>query len=200
MKVTFEKYNPIWKEQFESIKKDLEKNIGFLQPEIEHIGSTSVEGLSAKPIIDIMIGVKNETELDQIPSLLQGKDYVYYEKYNEEMPYRRFFIKLKDKPQTLGFPEIIHLGDQIPEELHNHQLRIAHIHTIPTSSEHWLRHIAFRDYLRSHPDIKEEYQQLKEKLSQLEWIDGNDYNEGKDPFIKKEEQNAIQWYLNNQIK
>lgn len=200
MKVTFEKYNPIWKEQFESIKKDLEKNIGFLQPEIEHIGSTSVEGLSAKPIIDIMIGVKNETELDQIPSLLQGKDYVYYEKYNEEMPYRRFFIKLKDKPQTLGFPEIIHLGDQIPEELHNHQLRIAHIHTIPTSSEHWLRHIAFRDYLCSHPDIKEEYQQLKEKLSQMEWIDGNDYNEGKDPFIKKEEQNAIQWYLNNQIK
>lgn len=200
MKVTFEKYNPIWKEQFESIKKDLEKNIGFLQPEIEHIGSTSVEGLSAKPIIDIMIGVKNETELDQIPFLLQGKDYVYYEKYNEEMPYRRFFIKLKDKPQTLGFPEIIHLGDQIPEELHNHQLRIAHIHTIPTSSEHWLRHIAFRDYLRSHPDIKEEYQQLKEKLSQMEWIDGNDYNEGKDPFIKKEEQNAIQWYLNNQIK
>jgi len=200
MKVTFEKYNPIWKEQFESIKKDLEKNIGFLQPEIEHIGSTSVEGLSAKPIIDIMIGIKNETELDQIPSLFQGKDYVYYEKYNEEMPYRRFFIKLKDKPQTLGFPEIIHLGDQIPEELHNHQLRIAHIHTILKSSEHWLRHIAFRDYLCSHPDIKEEYQQLKKKLSQLEWIDGNDYNEGKDPFIKKEEQNAIQWYLNNQIK
>lgn len=198
MKVTFEKYNPIWKEQFESIKKELEKSIGFLQPEIEHIGSTSVEGLSAKPIIDMMIGVRNETELDQIPPLLLGKDYVYYEKYNEEMPYRRFFIKLTDKPQILGFPEIIHLGDEIPEELHNHQLRIAHIHTIPTSSEHWLRHLAFRDYLRSHPKVKEEYQQLKEKLSKREWIDGNDYNDGKDPFIKREEENAIRWYLNNQ--
>lgn len=198
MKVTFEEYNPIWKEQFESIKKELEKSIGFLQPEIEHIGSTSVEGLSAKPIIDMMIGVRNETELDQIPPLLLGKDYVYYEKYNEEMPYRRFFIKLTDKPQILGFPEIIHPGDEIPEELHNHQLRIAHIHTIPTSSEHWLRHLAFRDYLRSHPKVKEEYQQLKEKLSKREWIDGNDYNDGKDPFIKREEENAIRWYLNNQ--
>lgn len=194
MKVTFEKYNPVWKEQFESIKKELEKSIGFLHPEIEHIGSTSVEGLSAKPIIDIMIGVKNETELDQIPSLLQGKDYVYYEKYNEDMPYRRFFIKLKDKLLSLDFPEIIHSGDEIPEELNNHELRIAHIHTIPTSSEHWLRHIAFRDYLRSHSKVKEEYQQLKEKLSKMEWIDGNDYNDGKDPFIKREEQNAIKWY------
>ncbi|OCA70837.1 hypothetical protein BBI01_12940 [Chryseobacterium artocarpi] len=194
MKVTFEKYNPVWKEQFESIKKELEKSIGFLHPEIEHIGSTSVEGLSAKPIIDIMIGVKNETELDHIPLLLQGQDCIYYEKYNEEMPYRRFFIKLKDKPLSLDFPEIIHSGDEIPKELHNHELRIAHIHTILTSSEHWLRHIAFRDYLRSHSKVKEEYQQLKEKLSQMEWIDGNDYNDGKDPFIKREEQNALKWY------
>lgn len=197
MKVTFEKYNPFWNSQFESIKKELEESIGFLQPKIEHIGSTSVEGLSAKPIIDIMIGVKNESELDEIPSLLQGKGYVYYEKYNEDMPYRRFFIKLKDKPQNLGFPEIIYTEDEIPEALHNHNLRIAHIHTIPTSSEHWLRHIAFRDYLRAHPEVKKEYQQLKEKLSTMEWLDGNDYNDGKDPFIKREEKNAVQWYLNN---
>lgn len=198
MKVTFEKYNPFWKTQFESIKNELEESIGFLNLKIEHIGSTSVEGLSAKPIIDIMIGVNEESVLNKIPLLLQGRDYVYYEKYNEDMPYRRFFIKLTDKPQNLGFPEIIYSEDEIPAELHNHNLRIAHIHTIPFSSEHWLRHIAFRDYLRSHPEIKKEYQQLKEKLSTMEWLDGNDYNEGKDPFIKREEQNAIQWYLNNQ--
>lgn len=197
MKVTFEKYNPSWKTQFESIKNELEESIGFLNPEIEHIGSTSVEGLSAKPIIDIMIGVKDESELNQIPLLLRGKNYVYYEKYNEDMPYRRFFIKLIDTPQDLGFPEIIHSGDEIPEELHNHHLRIAHIHTIPVSSEHWIRHIAFRDYLRTHPEVKEEYQKLKEELSTMEWFDGNDYNEGKDPFIKREEKNAVQWYLNS---
>lgn len=197
MKITFEKYNPFWKNQFESIKNELVQSIGFLNPKIEHIGSTSVEGLSAKPIIDIMIGVKDESELNKIPPLLQGKDYVYYQKYNEDMPYRRFFIKLTNQPHNLVFPEIIYSESEIPEELHNHHHRIAHIHTIPVSSEHWLRHIAFRDYLRTHPEIREEYQQLKEKLSTMEWLDGNDYNEGKDPFIKREEKKAVQWYLNN---
>lgn len=198
MKVTFEKYNPLWKNQFECIKKELEKSTGFLNPRIEHIGSTSVEGLSAKPIIDIMIGVKDESELNKVPPLLLGKDYVYYEKYNEDMPYRRFFIKLTDVPQNLGLPEIIRPDDEIPEKLHNHNLRLAHIHTIPVSSEHWLRHIAFRDYLKAHSEVREEYQQLKEELSAKEWLDGNDYNEGKDPFIKREEKKAVQWYLHHQ--
>ncbi|CAH0245204.1 GrpB family protein [Chryseobacterium sp. Bi04] len=198
MKITFEKYNPSWKKQFETIKNELKDSIGFLNPQIEHIGSTSVEGLSAKPVIDIMIGVKNEEELDKVPLLLQGQDYVYYRKYNEDMPYRRFFIKLTDQPQHLGFPEIIEAGDEIPEGIHDHKLRIAHIHVIPTSSEHWLRHIAFRDYLRTHPEVKDEYQQLKQYLSEKEWYDGNDYNEGKDPFIKREERKAVEWYLEHQ--
>ncbi|MGN7864595.1 GrpB family protein [Chryseobacterium sp. 22458] len=197
MKITFEKYNPSWKKQFESIKNELMEDIGFLNPQIEHIGSTSVEGLSAKPIIDIMIGVQSEEDLNKIPSLLKGKTYVYYEKYNEDMSYRRFFIKLKDLPQNLDLPEIIHQGDEIHEKMHDHKLRIAHIHSIPVSSEHWLRHIAFRDYLRTHPEVRDEYQKLKEHLSLQEWYDGNDYNEGKDPFIKKEEQKAVQWYLNH---
>ncbi|PKF74568.1 GrpB family protein [Chryseobacterium sp. PMSZPI] len=195
MKITVEQYNPSWKIQFDSIKNELEKNIGFLSPRIEHIGSTSVEGLSAKPIIDIMIGIKDEEELDKIPVLLQGQDYVYYEKYNKDMPYRRFFIKLIDRPRKLDLPEIIHTNDEIPEKIHDHTLRIAHIHVIPISSEHWTRHIAFRDYLRTHREIKDEYQHLKEYLSQKEWYDGNDYNEGKDPFIKRAEQKAVQWYV-----
>lgn len=200
MKVTFEKYNPFWKKQFENIKKELENCIGFLHPEIEHIGSTSVENLSAKPVIDIMIGVKDEKELDKIPLLLAGRDYVYYETYNEDMSYRRFFIKLVASTQQLGFPEVFYSKEEIPERIHDHHLRIAHIHVIPTSSEHWTRHIAFRDYLRTHPEVKEEYQKLKEELSKKEWFDGNDYNQEKDPFIKREERNAIQWYLNQQNK
>ena len=195
MKVTFEKYNPSWKIQFESIKNELEESIGFLNPEIEHIGSTSVEGLSAKPIIDIMIGVKDAEDLDKIPHLLQGQDYVYYEKYNKDMPYRRFFIKLINRPKNLGFPETIFKEEDIPEKLHDHSLRVAQIHAIPVSSEHWLRHIAFRDYLCTHARVKQEYQQLKEVLSKKEWYDGNDYNAGKDPFIKREERNAVQWYM-----
>ncbi|MFA4870114.1 MAG: GrpB family protein [Pedobacter sp.] len=62
------------------------------------------------------------------------------------------------------------------------------------NSEHWMRHIAFRDYLRTHPEIRAEYQQLKEELSTQEWKDGNEYNEAKDSFIKTVEQKAVKWY------
>lgn len=194
MKITFEQYNPLWQQAFDDIKKELVRDIGFLEPQIEHIGSTSVQGLSAKPIIDILIGVKNSADLDIIPPLLMERDYVYYEKYNEDMPYRRFFVKLKQAPQSLSLPIHIKSADTIPEALHNHALRLAHIHVMPLDSAHWIRHVAFRDYLRAHPEIKDEYQQLKEKLSMQEWRDGNEYNEAKDAFLKREEQKAINWY------
>ena len=74
------------------------------------------------------------------------------------------FCKAKTKPSEWSFPEQINKGDEIPEKLHDHDLRLAHIHVIPVGSEHWLRHIAFRDYLRTHPAVLTEYQKLKEEL------------------------------------
>jgi GrpB-like predicted nucleotidyltransferase (UPF0157 family) len=58
-----------------------------------------------------------------------------------------------------------------------------------------LRHIAFRDYLRAHPKVKDEYQTPKEKLAQQGWRDGNDYNEGKDAFLKEEEKRIVEWFI-----
>ncbi|KUY17784.1 hypothetical protein BAZ12_00325 [Elizabethkingia miricola] len=194
MHLTIEKYNPDWKKQFEELKQELEKLTASVYTNIQHIGSTSVEGLSAKPVIDIMIGVNSEQDLDKIPPLLAGRQYVYYEKYNEDMPYRRFFVKLKENPSKWFFPEQINKDDEIPEKLHDHSLRLAHIHVIPTDSEHWLRHIAFRDYLKTYPDVKAEYQKLKEELGKKEWEDGNEYNEAKNDFIQSEEQKAVRWY------
>lgn len=194
MKITFEPYRSSWKQAFNEIETELKKEIGFLKPQIEHIGSTSVEGLSAKPIIDILVGLHHNEELDVIPPLLMDKDYIYYENYNIDMPYRRFFVKLKGSPKSLSLPIHIKPEGIIPEELHNHTLRLAHIHVLPLDSAHWLRHIAFRDYLRVHPQVKAEYQLLKEKLSTQEWKDGNEYNDAKDAFLKREEQKAVKWY------
>ena len=69
---------------------------------------------------------------------------------------------------------------------------MAHIHVIPTDSEHWLRHIAFRDYLKAYPDVKAEYQKLKEELGKKEWEDGNEYNEAKMTLyrVKSKKQSA----------
>lgn len=195
MILPFELYNPAWKNQFNAVKQELDELLSSIHVSVEHIGSTSVEGLSAKPIIDVMVGLSNEEDLDKVPSLLAGANYVYYEKYNKDMPYRRFFLLLREKPEALGLPFRIGPADEIPEKMHDHDLRIAHIHVIPIVSKHWLRHIAFRDYLRTHSTVKEEYQVLKEQLVQQQWEDGNDYNKGKDAFLKVEEKRAVEWYL-----
>lgn len=196
MKITLEKYNPEWADTFERLKIDLWKSIGFLTPRIEHIGSTSVNGLSAKPIIDILIGLNNASELDRVVTPLTDKNYVYYETYNADMPYRRFFVKHKISPAELSVPNVIKHQKDIPSTTWEHSHRLAHIHILPYNSEHWIRHIAFRDYLRTHPDVKNQYQTLKEILSEKEWADGNDYNAAKDKFLKLEEERAVSWYQN----
>lgn len=196
MKIKFETYNPDWPIEFEKIKCELTELIGFVDPKIEHIGSTSVEGLSAKPIIDILVGVDNESDLEKTIEPLTGRNYVYYPKYNKDMPYRRFFIKHKVSPQELLLPIVVTDEFTAPATTFEHNARLAHIHILPYNSEHWVRHIAFRDYLRTHPDIKDQYQNLKGELSTIEWVDGNEYNAAKDSFIKIEEKKAIDWYLN----
>jgi Uncharacterized conserved protein len=194
MKIQVEKYNPRWKQDFEAVRDELNRLVGFLHPQIEHIGSTSVEGLSAKPIIDILVGLENEKELDEVILPLMNHDYIYYEKYNLYLPDRRFFVKHKVNPETLSLPNIFRENDDVPANTNEHNNRLAHIHVWPRNSEHWMRHIAFREYLKTHSEVRVEYQKLKEQLSRREWTDGNEYNEAKDLFIKTEERKAVDWY------
>lgn len=194
MNIHLETYDPLWKQHFEALREELASLLGSPEPKIEHIGSTSVEGLSAKPIIDLLIGVADQARLDQVIAPLMNKGYVYYEQYNQDMPYRRFFVKHKVSPESLGLPAIYRDTDIIPATTEEHDQRLAHIHVLPYVSEHWIRHIAFRDYLRTHPVVKQQYQALKEKLVLQEWADGNAYNQAKDDFLKREEQKAIDWY------
>lgn len=196
MKIKIENHNPNWSNDFERIKSELKSLIGFINPIIEHIGSTSIEGLSAKPIIDILIGVKDECFLEKTISPLTSKNYVYFERYNEDMPYRRFFVKYKIDVKELSIPSIIKTKNCIPSNTNEHSQRLAHIHILLFNSEHWIRHIAFRDYLRAHLDNMKQYQNLKEMLSENEWSDGNYYNKAKEEFLKREEEKAIQWYHN----
>ncbi len=194
MKLKFEDYNPCWSSHFEAIKTALLDAIGIVDPIIEHIGSTAVEGLSAKPIIDILIGVRDEEALEKTIAPLTDKGYVYYQVYNSLMPYRRFFVKHRVSPEVLAIAPIISEEAHIPKSTEEHNCRLAHVHILSYNSEHWIRHIAFRDYLRVHPLIKAQYQALKAHLSMQEWSDGNEYNASKNDFIKLEEQHAIDWY------
>lgn len=193
MKITIEPYNPNWVHQFDEIKNELNDILVDFDPIIEHFGSTSIPHLAAKPVIDILVGIDDTKYFREIEKRMKSHPYIYYEVYNSSMPNRRLFVRLKDEVDTTLFPKIYQTLDNIPHQELN-ESRIAHVHIWKFGTPDWIRHIAFRDYLIAHPYIKKEYETLKKELSKRNWEDGNDYNTGKDKFIKTEEAKAILWY------
>lgn len=197
MKIQIESYNPEWAISFEQIKKDLQAILKEFNPRIEHIGSTSIPNLAAKPIIDIAVGIDSAKDLDRTIEPMLGSHYIYYEVYNSSMPLRRFFVGLKNKKDHSKFKNIYREGDSIPhEEIHAHKL--CHVHIWEYGTPEWFRHIAFRDYLIENPEIRDRYETLKKNLSEQDWCDGNEYSSAKNNFIKAEEANALLWYRRKQ--
>jgi len=197
MKIEIVAYNLGWKKKFNQIKETLQTVLCELNPTIEHIGSTAVPNLAAKSIIDIAIGVLNLSDLDKTVEPMLNKGYLYYEVYNAIMPFRRFFVGLKNKKDIGNLNNIYKEGDSIPhKEISLYKL--CHIHVWKLGSTEWIRHIAFRDYLIEHPNIKIQYETLKKQLSVKNWIDENEYNDGKNDFIKTTETKAVFWYNEKQ--
>lgn len=193
MKISIENYNPDWKNQFLIFSEKIGLILKEFNPRIEHIGSTSVPNLAAKPIIDIMVGLEKLSQLDNTIKPMTKNNFIYYESFNELMPNRRFFIGLKNGACLNQFKSMYTKKDTIPhKKIHKH--KIVHIHIWGIKSLEWTRHIAFREYLITHPKIALKYEQLKRRLSHKDWIDGNEYNQEKNNFIKLVESKAIQWY------
>lgn len=190
MKVEIVPHNPLWKSKFLEIRVELQNFLAVLSPIIEHIGSTSIDELCAKPVIDVLVGIDGK-KLDETTVLLKNTSYVYVKAFTKEMPERRFFIRLKDE---YDFKQEITSASQIDENINSN--KIAHIHIAGHNSEFWFRHIAFREYLKAHQNAKEEYQQLKKKLSEVEWNHPFEFNEAKSAFIQFHQAKAITWYKN----
>lgn len=153
-------YNEEWKQDFLQIKAELTNALGQLAIEIEHIGSTSVPGLSAKPIIDIDVVMKDDSELERAVSAL-GK---------------------------IGYQHEGNLGIAGREAFKydgKEHLRKHHLYVCPEDSPELKRHLAFRDYLRTHPDAVREYSRIKEAGAELYPDDIDRYMEHKSPFIEK---------------
>lgn len=166
MKIILSEYNPQWPMLFEREKAAIFSVIGNFNPTIEHIGSTSVPALAAKPIIDIMVGLTDLNDADFLVSQIEELGYTYFSQYEDEMPYRRFFRK--------------GAGDVVTH----------HIHMVAIDSEFWVRHLLFRNCLRENPEIALKYADLKRNLAQKEWGDSNDYADAKSNFIRSIEQYA----------
>ncbi len=185
MKIEIVPYNPTWNTTFSEEKDRLLKWLGHLNPKIEHIGSTSVQGMSAKPIIDIMIGLSSEDDLNALPRIFQDQQtYVYFEKYEETLPYRRFFAKVipPNAQLAIELPKIVKQGEDFPEHLY--QYRVCHIHAVVETHTFWEDHLLFRDLLRRNPIVREQYGYLKKDLARIKWRKSDDYSKAKTEFIQ----------------
>ncbi len=160
MKITIKKYNPDWKTEFEEESCLLMCSIKEPDAKIEHIGSTSVDGLGAKPVIDVMIGLRNFNTANNHISAIESLRYSYVSQYESVLPFHRFFTKELNGKRT------------------------HHIHMGGLETEFWNRHLRFRDHLRENNEDRDKYLELKMDLAKREWTDGNEYADAKSEFIK----------------
>ena len=199
MKINVELYDSNWPIQFDQLKNEIEHLLSAYNPRIEHFGSTSVPGLSAKPVIDILVGIDDISLFPQIVNqLLLHQSYIHYKAFDIEVPDRRLFVRLQDGRDSSLIGNIQDDFATIPHEIIN-QARMAHIHIWKFGSDNWIRHIAFRDYLRAHEKERKKYGELKLGLSNQDWAHGMEYNDGKSAYIKEVEAKAITWYMEKRI-
>lgn len=156
--VRLEEFNPEWSNLFEQEKELLLKTFGDRILAIEHIGSTAIPELPAKPIIDINVAVPSLNDIDDFILKLQKLGYEY-------IPERRF-------SDRQFFPK----G---PSEKRTHHLNLVEI----TSETGWKNQLLFRDYLRNHDDVRNEYRKLKEELAEKYANNRDEYTERKSKFV-----------------
>lgn len=193
MKIIIKDYQTGWANDFLEQQEILGSLLIDFNPIIEHIGSTSVVGLCAKPTIDILVGLQREDQLDETILPMIGHGYTYFKKYEPAMPYRRLFSNLNPLTDKSP-PEIIDLNDEFVRG--KEFIASTNIHIVVKDTPHWIRHLAFRDFLRAHTELRDEYGRLKKAVSKREYKDTNEYNDAKDGFIKKVERQALAWYGN----
>lgn len=125
---------------------------------IEHVGSTAVPGLGGKPVIDVMVGLPALVEVEGRIPALEAAGYEYVQEYEKRFPERRYFRKPRLGP------------------------RAFQVHCVVKGSDFWIRHLAFRDYLRVHPESAAAYHNLKRDLAKR--FRKKEYTEAKSSFIE----------------
>jgi GrpB-like predicted nucleotidyltransferase (UPF0157 family) len=159
--VVIAEYNPEWAMLYEKEKDLILDAVGDLIVVVEHVGSTAVRGLGAKPTIDIMVAVSSLADAQKCIEQLRSIGYEYQPQHEVSMPERRYFRK----------------GDPVSEQHY-------HLHMVERTSDFWERHLLFRDYLRSHPEAAREYYVLKKELASKYGLDREGYTEAKTAFIE----------------
>lgn len=153
-------YDEQWEQDFLNIESELRGALGELALRIEHVGSTSVKGLAAKPVIDIDVVIKDYTVFPAVVEALGTLGYLH--------------------EGDLGIPEREAFKYDGREHLRKH-----HLYVCPEGSRELRRHLVFRDWLRSHPDAAAEYGRVKTEGAALFPDDIDGYIAHKAPLIEE---------------
>lgn len=163
-------YDPAWPETAAEYVAGLQV-LGSTIVAAHHIGSTSVPGLAAKPIIDLMPVVSNLDELDRKRALVESLGYSWH---GELGIAERRYCTLSDGSGN----------------------RVAQLHFFAVGSSHIVRHLAFRDYLRTHPNEACAYEDEKRRARELFPNDSHAYTDTKAAWIDRTQARALDWFAN----
>ena len=158
--IIVEPYNPAWKHEFEKLKNTISPYVADLIIDIQHVGSTSVPGLSAKPIIDFNIIIES---YDVFPKLLERLESLGYKHDGDGGIAKRERLKNGIRDGFMAY----------------------NMYVCPKDSEELLRQIAFRDYLKKYPNEADEYGRIKVTLATLFPHDIDSYISGKHDFVER---------------
>ncbi len=165
--VKLEPYRSLWPKRFEREKTSLAYLLGELIQDIQHFGSTSVPNLTAKATVDIMLGTAGFPWPDSADRLLETSSYTFYK---EPKANWRVYLKPYKEAQ-----------------------RGYHLHIVEHKSEHWRAHMLFRDYLRQHPEVANEYGDLKVNLANQLAGKRGAYQQSKKAYIDALMKQAENW-------
>ncbi len=153
-------YSITWPVRFRIEARLLQVALSALKPAIEHIGSTSVPGLAAKPVIDMLVGVPSIDAIRAYADRLSNYGYEYIPEYENALPDRRFF-----KRMVRG-------------------VRTHHVHVVELNGLYWKRYLKFRNHLRADPWLAARYAEVKRRLAGRFPDDRDAYTNGKSGFVE----------------
>jgi GrpB-like predicted nucleotidyltransferase (UPF0157 family) len=160
-------YDPVWPEMAAAEIGRIEVALAGVAVRVEHVGSTAVPGLAAKPVIDLQVSVDALEPWARYVESLERLGYLFAP--DPQSPDFHFFGRPAERPRT------------------------HHLHVCAAGSDHERRHLALRDYLRAHPDEATEYAALKRDLAARHPHDRLAYIDGKEQYVAALEWRALEW-------
>jgi GrpB-like predicted nucleotidyltransferase (UPF0157 family) len=158
--VQLHEYDEMWPALFEQERRRLLALLPQIFRDIQHIGSTSIRGLAAKPIIDILAGVESMETAESIGSVLCSSGYTTSAEFNRSLEDCRWYMRWANGHRT------------------------HHLHVVVHGSPAWLERLRFRDALRADPSLAAEYEKLKLQLAAEHFRDREAYTDAKFKFVE----------------